>query len=183
MCGCVSTHVPLKEATPQFFVGVLSTHNTDILDVSHYLTGWNIAKSERRSQVFLRVTDEGFKYGDTADWAVIIRGDATLMAPGSIVDIADSAVSIHIYRNHRVDTAKCCVNTLPYEEFDIAESSYLGTKGQINFFGKHRADFSVTFREEKAVNSRELTGKPVRVTGCWSINGENQKSGCRLDED
>lgn len=182
MYGCASTYAPPKGAAPDFFVGVFSTHDPEILDVSRFLTGWNTAKINGRIQVFLRVTDEGFRYGDTADWAVMVRGDETLMVPGSSVDVADGTVSIRIYRRHRVDTTKCCANTLPYEEFDIAEASYLGTKGRINFSSKRRASFSVTFREEKVVNGRELIGKPVRVTGCWNIKGENQQSGCRLGE-
>ncbi|MCH9693441.1 MAG: hypothetical protein K0U72_02930 [Gammaproteobacteria bacterium] len=183
MFGCVSTPVPLKEAAPESFVGVFSTHDPDILDVAEYLTGWNTSTVGARKQVFLRVTDPGFKYGETAEWALIIRGDEALMTPGSIAQIADGAVSVRMYRLHSVDTSKCCVNTLPYEEFDIADSSYIGTKGRIDFLGRNRARFVVWFQQETTTNSGELIGKSFQVTGCWNIEGEYRRSGCRLDED
>ena len=95
VCGCVSTHVPLREAAPEHFVGVFSTHDPEILDVSQYLTGWNTGKSGQRRQIFVRVTKKGFKYGETADWAVIVRGVESRMTPGSTIDVADAVVSIH----------------------------------------------------------------------------------------
>lgn len=160
--------------TQEFYVGLASSQDTNNLNLNTRLNSWETLAMGDRWQMLLQ-QKKTLTVDEPGIWALAIR---TPPNPTGVVQA--NTISVKLFSNYSINKEKCCTNTLQFEDFDVADESYIAVGGYINFTSMSVANFDLDFQKENSVGSGQLLGPIIKIKGCWHIGGEYEKSGCSL---
>ena len=173
-CGNSSNNQDTNQ-TDEFSVGSIRSNDIAYINIDAKFNSWLITLiGGERQEVLLKVKETLGIFNDPALWTLAVR---TMPKPVGLINIED--IEVKLFSNYTQEE-KCCVNTLPFDEFDVADYSYVAISGYINFESSKKATIDANFQQESFVGSGVYTGQIVNVVGCWNIGGEGGVSGCSL---
>ena len=104
-----------------FSIASLQENNSNILELPPKLNSWGITTlGSARTQIALklRARNPMSMLNDPSVWALFIRTD-----PDPIGVKNFNEIKVNLFYNHSENDQICCINSLPFEDFDIAEES------------------------------------------------------------
>lgn len=162
-----------------FSIASLESADTTYLDPPPKLNSSLISTiGNERTEIALKLHTQnpGIYFNDPSIWALFIR-----TSPNPIGIKYFDELNINLFYNHRENRDICCHNTLPFEDFDLADESYVPVGGWVLFESDKQGNFSLDFQKETEVHSKIFEGQIVNVKGCWNIAGEGGVAGCELE--
>lgn len=159
-------------------IGSLEELNSDILDLPPKLNSYLITTiGSSRTEISLKLHSRNPRvmFDDPSIWALFIR-----TAPNPVGVKNYDELQINLFYDYSVKDQICCVNTLPFEDFDMAEESYIATGGFIDFVSEKEGMFVLTFQREVAVHGGVTIEPNIEISGCWFIAEEQGVSGCAI---
>jgi len=161
-----------------YSIASLESGDPEYLNPPPKLNSWGITTiGNSRTEIALKLHTKNpiVNFNDQSLWALFIR---TTSDPSGIVSFDELEVKLFYEHNENKDV--CCVNTLPFNAFDLAEESYIPVGGYVNFESESKGMFSLDFQREEEVGNGVMIGQAVNINGCWNISWEFGVSGCSL---